>query len=198
LTALIMVALAVAVDSFAVALAFGLAGTRQRRRLEIAVVFGLFQGGMPLLGVELGAQLSHALGSATRPAGAALLCLTGVYGLVSELLPRRKSGPNTDASQPSRPGRPWRLRLWIAAGAVSVDNLVAGLALGTYHVSAVTALATFAVAGTGLALLGVELGHRASGLLARLSSGRMRRFGDLGEVLAGSTLIAVGLALGLR
>jgi putative Mn2+ efflux pump MntP len=195
LTALIMVALAVAVDSFAVALAFGLAGTRQRGRLEIAVVFGLFQGGMPLLGVELGTQLSHALGGATRPAGAALLCLTGVYGLISELLPSRKSGRDPDSGSRSRP---WRLRLWIAAGAVSVDNLVAGLALGTYHVSALTALCTFALAGTGLALLGVELGHRASGLLARMPSGRMRRFGDLGEVLAGSTLIVVGLALGLR
>jgi len=195
LTALIMVALAVAVDSFAVALAFGLAGTGQRGRLEIAAVFGLFQGGMPLLGVELGTQLSHALGSATRPAGATLLCLTGVYGLISELLPGRRSGHDPDSRPPRRP---WRLRLWIAASAVSVDNLIAGLALGTYHVSALTALGTFALAGTGLALLGVELGHRASGLLDRMSSGPMRRFGDLGEVLAGSTLIVVGLALGLR
>jgi manganese efflux pump family protein len=195
LPALIMVALAVAVDSFAVALAFGLTGIRQRRRLEIAVVFGLLQGGMPLLGVELGTQLSHALGSATRPAGAALLCLTGVYGLISELLPSRKAGQASDLRPRSRP---WRLRLWIAASAVSVDNLVAGLALGTFHVSAITALCTFALAGSALALLGVELGHRAGGLVARMSSGRMRRFGDLGEVLAGSTLIVVGLALGLR
>lgn len=195
MTALIMVALAVAADSFAVALAFGLAGAGQTRRIEIAVVFGLFQGGMPLVGVELGRQLSHALGSATRPAGAALLCLTGVYGLVSELLPSRKA-----SSAPDRPprARPWRLRLWLAAGAVSIDNLVAGLALGTYHVSAITALCTFTLAGTGLALLGVEFGHRAGGLLTRMSSGRMSRFGDLGEVLAGSTLIAVGLILGLR
>lgn len=190
MTALIMVALAVAVDSFAVAMAFGLAGAGRRRRLEIALVFGLFQGGMPLVGVELGGQLSRALGAATRPAGAALLCLTGVYGLVSEFLPRRK------ARAESR--RPWRARLWIATAAVSVDNLVAGLALGTYHVSPLAALCVFALAGAGLALLGVELGHRADALLGRLSSGPMRRFGDLGEVLAGSTLIAVGLALGLR
>jgi manganese efflux pump family protein len=190
LTALIVVALAVAVDSFAVAMAFGLAGAGQRRRLEIALVFGLFEGGMPLLGVELGSQLSHVLGSDTRPVGAALLCLTGVYGLVSELAPRRKSRVESR--------RPWRVRLWVAAVAVSVDNLVAGLALGAYHVSLVAALCTFALAGAGLSLLGVESGHRASALLARMSSGRMGRFGDLGEILAGSTLIAVGLVLGLR
>jgi len=192
LAALIMVALAVAVDSFAVAMAFGLAGAGQRRGLEIAIVFGLFQGGMPLLGVQLGSQLSHALGSGTRPVGAALLCLTGAYGLISELRPRRKPSRDPDSGSQRRP---WRLRLWIAASAVSVDNLIAGLALGTYHVSAITALCTFALAGTGLALLGVTLGQRAARLLARMPSGR---FGDLGGVLAGSTLIAVGLALGLR
>lgn len=191
MTALIIVALAVAVDSLAVAMAFGLTGPGRRRRLEIALVFGLFQGGMPLVGVELGSQLSHVLGSATRPAGAALLCLTGVYGLLSELLPRRKS-----RQEESR--RPWRLRLWIATGAVSVDNLIVGLTLGAYHVSPIAALCTFALAGAGLALLGVEFGRRAGGSLAHMSSGRLDRFGDLGEILAGSTLIGVGLVLGLR
>lgn len=203
MTALILVALAVAVDSFAVAMAFGLAGASRRARLETAVVFGLFQGGMPLAGVELGSQLSRAIGSDTRPAGAALLCLTGAYGVISELRSRRADrdapaqGASADAASEDQDRRPWRVRLWLAAIAVSVDNLVAGLALGAYHVSPVAAFCVFALVGAGLALLGAEFGHRAGDLLQRLSTGRLRRFGDLGELLASSALVVVGLALGL-
>ena len=193
--ALIAVALAVAIGNFAVAAAFGLTGASRRAQLEVALVFGLFEGGMPLVGLLLGRALIGGLGGAARPAGGVLLCLTGVYGLVTSIRSPRESG---FAGGGDGGGRSWRVRLWLTAVALSLDNLVAGLALGAYHVPVAAALCTFAVAGAGLSLLGVELGRRAGGLLSRqvaVLPGK-RQLSDLGELLASAMLIVVGVVLG--
>jgi putative Mn2+ efflux pump MntP len=196
LIALIAVALAVAIGNFAVATAFGLTGASRRAQLEVALVFGLFEGGMPLVGLLLGRQLSGGLGGAAHPAGGVLLGLTGLYGLVTGLRPAREPG-NRAAGQVG--GRAWRLRLWLSALALSLDNLVAGFALGAYHVPPVAALCTFAVTGGGLSLLGVELGRRASGLLSRPVAGLpgKKQLSDLGELLASAMLIVVGVVVGV-
>jgi putative Mn2+ efflux pump MntP len=195
LIALIAVALAVAIGNFAVATAFGLTGASRRAQLEVALVFALFEGGMPLVGLLLGRQLSGGLGGTAHPAGGVLLCLTGLYGLVTGLRPAREPG-NRAAGQV---GGAWRLRLWLSALALSLDNLVAGFALGAYHVPPVAALCTFAVAGGGLSLLGVELGRRASGLLSRQVAGLpgKKQLSDLGELLASAMLIVVGVVVGV-
>ena len=210
--ALIAVALAVAIGNFAVAAAFGLTGASRRAQLEVALVFGLFEGGMPLVGLLLGRQLSGGLGGAAHPAGGVLLGLTGLYGLLTGLRPARDPGNRAagqdagsaagqDAEQDAGQagGRAWRLRLWLSALALSLDNLVAGFALGAYHVPPVAALCTFAVAGGGLSLLGVELGRRASGLLSRQVAGLpgKKQLSDLGELLASAMLIVVGVVVGV-
>ncbi len=194
--ALIAVALAVAIGNFAVATAFGLTGASRRAQLEVALVFALFEGGMPLVGLLLGRQLSGGLGGAAHPAGGVLLGLTGLYGLVTGLRPSPEPGKRA-AEQAA--GRAWRLRLWLSALALSLDNLVAGFALGAYHVPPVAALCTFAVAGGGLSLLGVELGRRASGLLSRQVAGLpgKKQLSDLGELLASAMLIVVGVVVGV-
>ena len=184
LIAVVVVALAVALGNFAVATTFGLAGGSRRMQLEVGLVFGLFEGGMPLIGLLLGSQLSNVLGNTARPVGAALLGATGLYGLVADLLPKR----------PAR-DRTWRVRLWLMAVALSLDNLVVGLALGTYHVPLLFALITFAAAGAGLSLLGVEVGRRAGALLARRSGSDS--VGATGERVASILLIGLGVVLGL-
>jgi putative Mn2+ efflux pump MntP len=200
LIALIAVALAVAIGNFAVATAFGLTGASRRAQLEVALVFALFEGGMPLVGLLLGRQLSGGLGGAAHPAGGVLLGLTGLYGLLTGLRPAREPGKQAArAAAGQTGGRAWRLRLWLSALALSLDNLVAGFALGAYHVPPVAALCTFAVAGGGLSLLGVELGRRASGLLSRQLAGLpgKKQLSDLGELLASVMLIVVGVVVGV-
>jgi putative Mn2+ efflux pump MntP len=56
-TAVLLVAVSVGLDNFAVAAAFGMTGAGGRRRLEVALIFGLFAGLMPLVGLALGARL---------------------------------------------------------------------------------------------------------------------------------------------
>ncbi len=68
--------------------------------------------------------------------------------------------------------------------ALSLDNLVVGFALGTYHTSILTGALVIGAVSVGLALLGLELGARIG-----------KWAGDRGEQLAGLVLISVGIAI---
>jgi putative Mn2+ efflux pump MntP len=204
-TAILLVAVSVGLDNFAAAAAYGMTGAGTARRLELVLIFGLFAGGMPVLGLLLGARISGVLGAAAGPAAGSLLCLTGCYGLVSAIRDWRGSAgdttrgdttagdgaagpaaPGRDADRPrpaSRPGE--TIRLWLAGAVLSLDSLVVGLALGTYHAAVPVALVVFAAVGIILPLAGLEVGRRAGAVL-----------GGLGSVLGSVALVGVGLAIG--
>jgi putative Mn2+ efflux pump MntP len=75
-------------------------------------------------------------------------------------------------------------RLLATGLALSVDNLVVGFALGTYHVSFVVAAALIAAVSITMALIGLELGSRLG-----------EHLGQRSELLGGAILIAVGGAI---
>src|SRR5580700_1497695 len=108
--ALLLLAVALGLSNFAAAIGIGVSGVRGRDRVRIAVVFGVFEAGMPVLGVLLGQGLASSLGHVARWLGGAALIVIGVTGLV---LARRGSrpagGPAGDggpASGRPAPGRP--------------------------------------------------------------------------------------------
>jgi putative Mn2+ efflux pump MntP len=80
--AVLLVAVSVGLSNFAASIGLGAAGADARTRLRIAVIFGLFEGGMPALGLLLGRSVAGTLGQATHWAGAGLLIATGGYGLL--------------------------------------------------------------------------------------------------------------------
>jgi putative Mn2+ efflux pump MntP len=161
--------------NFAGGLAIGLAGVDVRLRLRVAVAFGLFEGGMPLLGLLLGRALAGTLGSHANLIAGGLLVLTGIYTIVSAL-----RGSHEDAS------KRWGMTRLLATGlALSVDNLVVGFALGTYHVSFVVAAALIAATSVAMSLVGLELGSRLG-----------EHLGQRSELLGGAILVVVGSAIG--
>jgi putative Mn2+ efflux pump MntP len=74
--------------------------------------------------------------------------------------------------------------LVIAGLALSLDNLVVGFALGTYHTSVVAGAVIIGAVSVALSLIGLELGVRIAA-----------RVGQRGEQLAGCMLIALGVAI---
>ncbi|MDQ2876029.1 MAG: hypothetical protein M3Y33_15090, partial [Actinomycetota bacterium] len=60
--ALLLVAVSVGLSNFAASIGLGASGADARARLRIAVIFGLFEGGMPALGLLLGRSLAGTLG----------------------------------------------------------------------------------------------------------------------------------------
>jgi manganese efflux pump family protein len=196
--ALLLLAVALGLSNFAAATGIGVSGVRGRARVQIAVVFGVFEAGMPVLGVALGQGVAASLGQAARWLGGAALI---VIGLSSLILARRGArgaraargragdggpgpaghgGPGPDEDGPS-----WRLgRIVVSGLALSVDNLAAGFALGAYHTGLALAATVFGAVSVIMTLAGLELG-------ARLGASA----GDRSELIASVMLIAVGIAV---
>jgi len=65
--ALLLVAFSLGLSNFAAAIGIGVAGTGARTRLRVGILFGLFEAGMPILGLVLGRGLASTLGSAGGP-----------------------------------------------------------------------------------------------------------------------------------
>lgn len=174
--ALLLIACSLGADSFAAAIAIGLGGVDARLRLRIAIAFGLFEGGMPLVGIAVGRPFATAVGSSANLVAGGLLIATGLVTVVTS----RSDGPESgsalrDQSMP---------RLLISGAALSVDNLIVGFALGAYKVSLPVAAMVIAAISVTITIIGLELGHRI---------GRQIEY-DAG-MLSGSVLAAVGLAI---
>lgn len=99
--ALLLVALALGVDNLAVSVGIGVSGVRGATRLRVAVIFGLFEAGMPVLGLAAGRTVAGDLGGAARWLGGGLLVAVGCYQLI-EWMRKRCSSPG-GAHQPPGP-----------------------------------------------------------------------------------------------
>jgi manganese efflux pump family protein len=178
--AILLVAVSVGLDNFAAAIGIGLSGLDAKLRLQVALVFGVFEGGMPILGLLIGRSLTHVLGSHARVIGGVILALTGLYGIVTSVRERRAGHePSPDRH------RGGLGHLIVVGAALSIDNLIVGFALGTYHVSLVLAALVIALVSVGMSLVGLELGRRLG-----------TRVGEYGELLGGAVLMLVGAAIG--
>jgi manganese efflux pump family protein len=193
--AVFAVAVAVGLDNFAAAVAIGLAGVDTRTRLRVGVIFGVFEAGMPIVGLLIGAQTVASLGHASRWLAAGLLIAIGGYFLAESFRGADDDSrgltdaPADGSSSPRRvtqpPGFPGGLgRLLLAGLALSVDNLAVGFALGSYHISVILGAVTIGVVSVALALIGLELGGRLGA-----------RVGRRGSQLAGLLLVAVGITI---
>ena len=191
--ALLLLAVALGLSNFAAAIGIGVSGVRGRARVQIAVVFGVFEAGMPVLGVALGQGVAASLGQAARWLGGAALIAIGLTSLILAWRGARGArgaraaggragggGPSPDGDGPS-----WRLgRIVVSGLALSIDNLAAGFALGAYHTGLALAATVFGAVSVVMTLAGLELG-------ARLGA----RAGDRSELIASVMLIAVGIAV---
>jgi manganese efflux pump family protein len=204
--ALLVVAAALGLDNFAASVGIGVSGVRRSVRVRVAVVFGLFETAMPIIGVLLGRGLASGLGGAARWTGGALLVAAGTYELISTLRERRapahrreqeheselagpapceSAAPRPDAAPRGGVSREWKgWRLVLSGAGLSVDNLAVGFALGTTRVPFVIAAIVFGVVSVGMSLAGLELGTKIGAAV-----------GERGELLAGLVLIAVGVVM---
>lgn len=178
--ALLLVALSLGLSNFAAAVGIGVSGIDGRTRLRVGVIFGLFEGCMPIVGLLLGRSLANALGHAAHWIGAALLVATGMYAVVQAIRSSRRQQDQT----PAVPAGQRTGRLVVTGAALSIDNLAVGFALGTFHVNLAVAAVVIAVVSVALSLIGLELGNRLGA-----------KTGERGELLGGLVLIGVGIAV---
>jgi putative Mn2+ efflux pump MntP len=176
--ALLLAAFALGLSNFAAAIGIGLSGVDARTRWRVGIVFGLFETGMPILGVLLGRGLAGLIGGAAHWIGAALLVATGAYGLWGWYHDTREEEHASAAA-----GQPLG-RLLVTGLALSIDNLAVGISLGAYHVGLIAAALVIGAVSVALSLVGLELG-------TRIGAGAGRN----GELVGAIVLIAVGMAI---
>jgi putative Mn2+ efflux pump MntP len=179
MTGLFLASLSVGLSNFAAAIGIGMGGVDARKRLRVGLAFGFFEAVMPVIGIVVGHSLSGAVGHVGRYAGGGLLVATGAYTIYQGR--RRRPGE----APPDAGGGQATGRLVVTAFALSIDNLVVGLALGVYPVPALLAGVTVAITSVTLSLIGLELG-------SRLGRGVEKWAEDIG----GAVLVLVGVGLG--
>jgi putative Mn2+ efflux pump MntP len=213
--ALVLVAASVGFSNLAASIGVGAGGIDWGTRLRIVMIFGTFEAGMPIVGLLVGHDLAGAIGRETRWLAAVLLVAVGCYGILNAWrLGRRGAGPadpvprdptsadhetgNPGPAERSavggrgprggrglRGGRRQSIQLLVSGLALSLDNLVAGFALGAYQVNIVVGAVVFGVVSVAMSLAGLEFGARIGG-----------RAGLRGEVIGNVILIGVGVAIG--
>ena len=178
--ALLLLAAALGLDNLAASTGIGVTGVSGGTRVRIAVVFGLFEAGMPVLGLVLGHGVADSLGQAARWLGGTVLIAFGAAGLVKAW--RERNGPQRTGHQPN--GRQRIGQLLLGGLVLSGDNLAAGFALGAYHTSVAVAAVVFGVVSVGMSLAGLELGARIGAAA-----------GERSELIACVLLIVVGAVI---
>jgi len=188
--ALLFAAVAVGLSNLAASIGIGVTGVTARTRLQVGLVFGVFEAGMPIVGLLIGHRIASDLGQAVRWPGAILLMIVGGSGLVRSLRDSRRRAADApgESPQPHPPyaavRAPGLARLLVSGFVLSMDNLVVGFALGTYQGGILAGAILIGAVSVIMSLAGLELG----GLLGRWVGARS-------EQMSGVILILVGAAI---
>ncbi|MXO73438.1 manganese efflux pump MntP [Alteraurantiacibacter buctensis] len=170
MTALFLLALALAMDAFAVSIARGAAGPHSlARAAETGLAFGAAQGVMPLLGWAAGALFIRWIEAFDHWIAFGLLAFLG-----ARMLREAFSDSDDDAEEAASTERQrghWAALL-LAAIATSIDAAAAGLTLDLFGVPVLLACAIIAAVTAALCVpaywfasrIGGKLGHVAEGL----------------------------------
>lgn len=171
---LLLMAIALGMDSFSVGLGMGMFKLRYRQIALISATVGLFHVIMPLIGLLAGRFLSDRFDSYATFSGGLLLVLLGFSMLISVF--RREDETNIIA--------PIGLGLLLFALSVSLDSFSVGLTLGIYGARTLLTISLFGLVAMLLTLLGLMVGRKIQGML-----------GVYSQVLGGSVLLAFGIKL---
>lgn len=154
-----------AMDATAVAAAkgFGAAKLRVWDATKMAVLFGLFQAGMPIIGWAVGARFAKTIEAWDHWIAFALL--GGIGGkMIYEVL---RGGDEGDAQQEDDSEAFAWWPLVVLAVATSIDALVAGLTLPLLAVPIAVAAATIGVTTAVLSASGAYLGRKLGARVGR-------------------------------
>jgi putative Mn2+ efflux pump MntP len=174
---ILLIALGLALDAFAVSLGAGASGRVRGRRaaFRLSFHFGLFQFFMPILGWLAGRSVVSLIAPVDHWVAFGLLVLVGTRMI--------HGGKNAEAqARPIDPSRGWNLVLLSIA--TSIDALAIGLSLALLQVRIWYPCAVIGLVTATLSWLGLRFGHRLG-----------VRFGRRMEVAGGLLLYFIGLRI---
>ena len=175
LLSLLIFGFVLSLDNARFSVALGAYGLGWRRAVQIAVVFGLWDGFSPLVGLLIGSYFGEEIGETADFVGPIVLLVFGLYLVVRSL--------QTEAPEDLD-------ERWVLFGiplSLSLDNLLAGTGLGMLGFPPVFTAAVFGTMTALTTFVGLQLG----GVVARFIPIRPDLLSG-----AGLSIMAVVLVLG--
>lgn len=178
---IIIIAIVEAMDCFAVAIATGLSksGIPYSRAFIQSVSFGVFQGGMTLLGYFLGNFAERWFNAIGTPIACAILCILGgrmIWGAVR--------GGDDEAAETAAKNLSLA-NILLMSIATSIDAFAVGISFAFINANMVTATTAIAIASFVMGVIGYEIGRRAA-----------KQFKTkIPEIIAGIILIGIGVKI---
>jgi manganese efflux pump family protein len=172
---IILVAVALAMDVFAVCLGIGAARSAKapRATFRLTFHFSLFQGMMTLIGWFLGSRIVGFLLSFNHWIAFGLLCFVGAH-MIKESLDSKAEDKKSDPSK--------GYLMVMLSVATSLDALAVGLSMAMLNVNVIWVSLIIAIVTLGFALGGLRFGNRLGD-----------RFGKSMEIAGGLLLIGIGI-----
>ena len=174
---LVLIGVGLAMDAFAVSICKGLSMKKKinyKKALIVALYFGLFQGGMPLIGYALGVSFEEIVLSIDHWIAFILLSVIGI-GMIKESLGDEEESLNDKVDFKT---------MIILAIATSIDALAIGVTFAFLNVNIIFASLLICVITFVISYFGVVFGNKFGD-----------KFGSKAELVGGIILILMGLKI---
>lgn len=173
----LLIAISLSFDSFAVSVSTGLAvnGIRFLQAIRIAFVLAFFQGLMPLVGWFAGKEMSQFISKYDHWVAFSLLSIIGVLMIIQSF---------KDEEQKSK-SNPLKFIVAIGMGiATSIDALIVGVSFAFVEIQILLAVIIIGIITFFASMLGMLFGKKIGG-----------KFGNKMEIIGGIILFVIGLKI---
>jgi len=174
---ILMIAVGLAMDAFAVSIAAGTSGrlTGKRATFRLSFHFGLFQAMMPLIGWYVGVHIAHLIQTFDHWVAFGLLLLVGGRMIMASF----HSEAETFDKDPSK-----GFNLVLLSVATSIDALAVGLSLAMINTGIWYPCLIIGIITAGLSVVGIRAGKYFG-----------KKLGPRMELIGGVILILIGLKI---
>lgn len=178
-----MTAIALSMDAFAVSVTKGMTLRKLTKKMgiKIALAFGIFQGGMPLLGWLLGISFESYIKSIDHWIALGVLGFLGAKMVIEFIKSRKEDELELEAGITVEEELSDKELLMLGI-ATSIDALAVGISFAFLNVSIVTAALTICLITFLVCLVGVYLGKKIGD-----------KFSSYAELVGGIVLILIGI-----
>lgn len=151
ISALLLLAVGLSMDAFAVSVCKGLAikQINIKKALIVGLYFGVFQAGMPVIGYLLGASFQEKIQTIDHWIAFVLLSIIGI-NMIREAFSKKEE--EADGSLDFK-------TMLVLAVATSIDALAVGVTFAFLKVNLLFAVATIGIITCGLSMVGVKIGN---------------------------------------
>ena len=182
--ALIFTAFALSMDAFAVSITKGMTikNLKKSTALKMALAFGVFQGGMPLLGWALGISFESYIKSIDHWIAFILLGFIG-FNMIKGFFDDRKEGKESELefSATADEHDLSNKEIIMLAVATSIDALAVGISFAYLNVSIIPAASIICIITFLVCVVGVFVGNKVGDI-----------FNGYAELVGGVILILIG------